>query len=161
MGRKILPAAHCMESAELAEGWPSAERELAGIARRQRASCGPHCAASQADGRERPENPRKGKPAAERVNMPSGFNFRRKEMSERQNLQDQFLNTLRKEHVHCSVFLVNGIKLVGRIESFDQYMVLLRGNDQAVQAIFKHAISTISPAKQVAIGPRDSGEPAE
>ncbi len=76
-------------------------------------------------------------------------------MSDRQNLQDQFLNTLRKEHVHCSVFLVNGIKLVGRIESFDQYMVLLRGNDQAVQAIFKHAISTISPAKQVALGPKD------
>jgi host factor-I protein len=82
-------------------------------------------------------------------------------MSERQNLQDQFLNTLRKEHVHCSVFLVNGIKLVGRIESFDQYMVLLRGNDQAVQAIFKHAISTISPAKQVAMSSRDSGQPSE
>lgn len=82
-------------------------------------------------------------------------------MSERQNLQDQFLNTLRKEHVHCSVFLVNGIKLVGRIESFDQYMVLLRGNDQAVQAIFKHAISTISPAKQVAFGSREGGQPTE
>lgn len=82
-------------------------------------------------------------------------------MSERQNLQDQFLNTLRKEHVHCSVFLVNGIKLVGRIESFDQYMVLLRGNDQAVQAIFKHAISTISPAKQVAFSSREGGQPSE
>ncbi len=82
-------------------------------------------------------------------------------MSDRQNLQDQFLNTLRKEHVHCSVFLVNGIKLVGRIESFDQYMVLLRGNDQAVQAIFKHAISTISPAKQITIGPRENHPPTE
>ena len=82
-------------------------------------------------------------------------------MSDRQNLQDQFLNTLRKEHVHCSVFLVNGIKLVGRIESFDQYMVLLRGNDQAVQAIFKHAISTISPAKQVAMSSREGGHGAE
>ncbi|HNQ05263.1 MAG TPA: RNA chaperone Hfq [Thiobacillaceae bacterium] len=70
-------------------------------------------------------------------------------MSERQNLQDQFLNTLRREHVHCSVFLINGIKLVGKIESFDQYMVLLRGNDHSVQAIFKHAISTVSPSKQV------------
>ncbi|MBM4181387.1 MAG: RNA chaperone Hfq [Betaproteobacteria bacterium] len=79
-------------------------------------------------------------------------------MSDRLNLQDQFLNTLRKEHVHCSVFLVNGIKLVGRIESFDQYMVLLRGNDQAVQAIFKHAISTVSPTKQVSIGPRAPAE---
>jgi host factor-I protein len=81
-------------------------------------------------------------------------------MSERVNLQDQFLNTLRKEHMHCSVFLVNGIKLVGKIESFDQYMVLLRGNDQAVQAIFKHAISTISPAKQVNLEPRDASAPS-
>jgi host factor-I protein len=81
-------------------------------------------------------------------------------MSERINLQDQFLNTLRKEHMHCSVFLVNGIKLVGKIESFDQYMVLLRGNDQAVQAIFKHAISTISPAKQVSLGARDANPPS-
>lgn len=79
-------------------------------------------------------------------------------MTERQNLQDQFLNNLRKEHTPVSIFLVNGIKLVGRIESFDQYMVLLRGHDQAVQAIFKHAISTISPARQVSVthasGPR-------
>lgn len=74
-------------------------------------------------------------------------------MSERQNLQDLFLNTLRKEHTPVSIFLVNGIKLVGRIESFDQYMVLLRGHDQAVQAIFKHAISTVSPARQVTSGP--------
>lgn len=72
---------------------------------------------------------------------------------ERLNLQDQFLNTLRKEHITVSVFLVNGIKLVGRIESFDQYMVLLRGHDQAVQAIFKHAISTVSPSKQISLAP--------
>ena len=80
-------------------------------------------------------------------------------MSERQNLQDQFLNTLRREHVHCSVFLVNGIKLVGKIESFDQYMVLLRGNDQSVQAIFKHAISTISPSRQVDMGSKENAAP--
>lgn len=73
---------------------------------------------------------------------------------ERQNLQDMFLNTLRKEHIPCAVFLVNGIKLVGKIESFDQYMVLLRGNNQAVQAIFKHAISTVSPMRQVSLHPR-------
>ncbi|MCS6787209.1 MAG: RNA chaperone Hfq [Thiobacillaceae bacterium] len=73
---------------------------------------------------------------------------------ERHNLQDVYLNTLRKEHVPCAVFLVNGIKLVGRIESFDQYMVLLRGHDQAVQAIFKHAISTVSPMRQVQMQPR-------
>lgn len=84
---------------------------------------------------------------------------------ERHNLQDLFLNTLRKEHIPVSVFLVNGIKLVGRIESFDQYMVLLRGHDQAVQAIFKHAISTVSPSKQVNLplggsAPRKEGESA-
>jgi host factor-I protein len=80
-------------------------------------------------------------------------------MSERQNLQDLFLNTLRKEHTPVSIFLVNGIKLVGRIESFDQYMVLLRGHDQAVQAIFKHAISTVSPARQLGAphAPRTGG----
>ncbi len=68
-------------------------------------------------------------------------------MSERVNLQDQFLNNLRKEHTTVSMFLVNGIKLVGRIESFDQYMVLLRGHDAALQAVFKHAISTVSPSR--------------
>ncbi len=70
---------------------------------------------------------------------------------ERHNLQDIFLNTLRKEHIPCAVFLVNGIKLVGKIESFDQYMVLLRANEQTVQAIFKHAISTVSPMRQVSL----------
>lgn len=78
-------------------------------------------------------------------------------MNERQNLQDVFLNTLRKEHTPVSIFLVNGIKLVGRIESFDQYMVLLKGHDQAVQAIFKHAISTISPARPQPPGMAPSG----
>lgn len=68
-------------------------------------------------------------------------------MNERVNLQDQFLNNLRKDHTIVSMFLVNGIKLVGRIESFDQYMVLLRGHDTALQAVFKHAISTVSPAR--------------
>ena len=68
------------------------------------------------------------------------------------NLQDVFLNTLRKEHTPVAIFLVNGIKLVGKIESFDQYMVLLKGHDQAPQAIFKHAISTISPSRQVEMG---------
>ena len=80
---------------------------------------------------------------------------------ERHNLQDMFLNTLRKEHIPCAVFLVNGIKLVGKIESFDQYMVLLRGNDQAVQAIFKHAISTVSPMRQVSLQPRTAAKPED
>jgi host factor-I protein len=65
------------------------------------------------------------------------------------NLQDQFLNTLRREHMPVSVFLVNGIKLVGKIESFDQFSILLKGHDQAGQLVFKHAISTISPSREV------------
>jgi host factor-I protein len=78
-------------------------------------------------------------------------------MSERINLQDQFLNNLRKEHTTVSMFLVNGIKLVGRIESFDQYMVLLRGHDAALQAVFKHAISTVSPSRPGGEHPTGSG----
>jgi host factor-I protein len=81
-------------------------------------------------------------------------------MNERVNLQDQFLNDLRKEHATVSMFLVNGIKLVGRIESFDQYMVLLRGHDAALQAVFKHAISTVSPSRpggEYPSGPNSGG----
>jgi len=76
-------------------------------------------------------------------------------MSERQVLQDPFLNTLRKEHIPVSIFLVNGIKLVGKIESFDQYLILLKGTDNVTQAIFKHAISTVSPSRQVELPHKD------
>ena len=58
-----------------------------------------------------------------------------------QLLQDPFLNTLRREHVPVSIYLVNGIKLQGQIESFDQYVVLLRNT--VTQMVYKHAISTI------------------
>lgn len=63
-------------------------------------------------------------------------------------LQDMFLNTLRKEHVPISMFLINGIKLVGSIESFDQYVVMLRGQ-MGIQLIYKHAISTVLPSRDV------------
>jgi host factor-I protein len=72
----------------------------------------------------------------------------------RTNLQEQFLNTLRRERTQVSVFLVNGIKLTGRIDSFDQFVVHLKGHDQAGQMVFKHAISTISPSHHVDIKPR-------
>lgn len=62
-------------------------------------------------------------------------------------LQDPFLNALRRDHVPVSVFLVNGTRLQGKIESFDQYVVLLRNT--VTQMIYKHAISTISPSRQV------------
>ena len=58
-----------------------------------------------------------------------------------QLLQDPFLNALRREHVPVSIYLVNGIKLQGQIESFDQYVVLLRNT--VTQMVYKHAISTI------------------
>ena len=65
------------------------------------------------------------------------------------SLQDPFLNTLRKEKVQVSVFLVNGIKLQGQVESFDQYVILLKSS--VVQLVYKHAISTIVPAKSIVI----------
>lgn len=66
-----------------------------------------------------------------------------------QHLQDPFLNTLRKEHVQVAIYLVNGIKLQGQIESFDQYVVLLKNT--VTQMVYKHAISTIVPARAVNI----------
>ena len=62
-------------------------------------------------------------------------------------LQDPFLNVLRKENVPVSVYLVNGIKLQGQIESYDQYVVLLK--NMVTQMVYKHAISTIVPARPV------------
>jgi len=66
-------------------------------------------------------------------------------MSKGQTLQDPFLNALRKERIPVSIFLVNGIKLQGQIESFDQYVVLLRNT--VSQMVYKHAISTVVPAR--------------
>ena len=77
-------------------------------------------------------------------------------MSEKgQQLQDPFLNALRKEHVQVAIYLVNGIKLQGHIESFDQYVVLLKNT--VTQMVYKHAISTIVPVRTVNI-PGDSAE---
>lgn len=66
-----------------------------------------------------------------------------------QLLQDPFLNILRKERVSVSIYLVNGIKLQGHIDSFDQYVVLLRNS--VTQMVYKHAISTIVPGKAISI----------
>jgi len=68
-------------------------------------------------------------------------------MSKGQNLQDNFLNALRKEHTPVSIFLVNGIKLQGKVDSFDQYVVMLKNTSS--QMVYKHAISTIVPSKAV------------
>ena len=68
-------------------------------------------------------------------------------MNKGQLLQDPFLNALRREHVPVSIYLVNGIKLQGNIESFDQYVVLLRNT--VTQMVYKHAISTVVPARAI------------
>lgn len=71
-------------------------------------------------------------------------------MSKSHSLQEPYLNALRKERVPVAIYLVNGIKLQGQIESFDQFVVLLK--NQVSQMIYKHAISTIVPSRNVRIG---------
>ena len=68
-------------------------------------------------------------------------------MSKGQTLQEPFLNALRKDRVPVAIYLVNGIKLTGQIDSFDQFVVLLRNSVN--QMVYKHAISTIVPSKLV------------
>jgi host factor-I protein len=70
-------------------------------------------------------------------------------MQKGQALQDPYLNVLRKERVPVSIFLVNGIKLQGQIESFDQFVVLLKNS--VSQMIYKHAISTVVPSRPVKV----------
>ncbi len=72
-----------------------------------------------------------------------------------QSIQDPFLNILRKEHIAVSIYLVNGIKLQGYIESFDQFVLLLKNSVN--QMVYKHAISTIVPTRQVRV-PYDNDE---
>jgi host factor-I protein len=78
-----------------------------------------------------------------------------------QMLQDPFLNILRREHIPVSIYLLNGIKLQGQIESFDQYVVLLRNT--ITQMVYKHAISTIVPGRPVSFqslsAPTDAAPP--
>lgn len=73
-----------------------------------------------------------------------------------QKLQDPFLNVLRKEKVPVSIYLVNGIKLQGQVDSFDQFVVLLKNT--VSQMVYKHAISTIVPSRMIKVAPSDSGD---
>jgi host factor-I protein len=66
------------------------------------------------------------------------------------NLQDIFLNQVRREHISVTIFLVNGVKLQGIITWFDNYSILLK-RDGHVQLIYKHAVSTIMPASPVGL----------
>jgi host factor-I protein len=76
-----------------------------------------------------------------------------------QNLQDKFLNKIRKEKMSVTVFLVNGVKLQGVITWFDNFSMLLR-RDSHSQLIYKHAISTIMPASPVRLNEDDEEGPA-
>ena len=68
-----------------------------------------------------------------------------------QNIQDTFLNTVRKDKTPITIYLVSGVKLTGKIRSFDKYSVLLENNSQE-QLIFKHAISTVVSTRSVLHG---------
>lgn len=68
-------------------------------------------------------------------------------MAKGQSLQDPFLNALRRERVQVSIYLVNGIKLQGQIESFDQFVILLKNT--VSQMVYKHAISTVVPSRPI------------
>ncbi len=77
-------------------------------------------------------------------------------MSKGQSLQDPFLNALRRERVPVAIYLVNGIKLQGQVESFDNFVVLLKNS--VSQMIYKHAISTVVPSRNVRLGDDDDEE---
>lgn len=77
-------------------------------------------------------------------------------MAKGQMLQDPFLNMLRKEKVPVSIYLVNGIKLQGTVDSFDQFVVLLKNS--VSQMVYKHAISTVVPSRNVRLPAGDEDE---
>lgn len=70
-------------------------------------------------------------------------------MSKGHSLQDPYLNVLRKERIPVSIYLVNGIKLQGQVESFDQFVIVLKNT--VSQMVYKHAISTVVPARPVRV----------
>lgn len=75
-------------------------------------------------------------------------------MDKKQGIQDQFLSALRKERVPVSIFMKNGIKLQGTIEDFDQYIVTLK--NVTTQVVYKHAISTVVPSRNVRVTSTDA-----
>ncbi|MFP6682137.1 MAG: RNA chaperone Hfq [Gammaproteobacteria bacterium] len=80
-------------------------------------------------------------------------------MSKGQSLQEPYLNALRKERISVSIYLVNGIKLQGQIESFDQFVILLKNT--VSQMVYKHAISTVVPSRNVKLPRVDVNEEEE
>lgn len=80
-------------------------------------------------------------------------------MSKGHSLQDPFLNILRKERIPVSIYLVNGIKLQGQVESFDQFVVLLKNT--VSQMVYKHAISTVVPSRPVRLNSNPAAAQAD
>ncbi len=73
-------------------------------------------------------------------------------MAKGQSLQDPFLNALRRDRIPVAIYLVNGIKLQGQVESFDQFVILLKNT--VSQMVYKHAISTVVPSRAVNTAPQ-------
>ncbi|CCK77749.1 MAG: RNA chaperone Hfq [Oleispira antarctica] len=80
-------------------------------------------------------------------------------MSKGHSLQDPYLNALRKERIPVSIFLVNGIKLQGQVESFDQFVIVLKNT--VSQMVYKHAISTVVPSRPVRLQVETNEDEAE
>lgn len=80
-------------------------------------------------------------------------------MSKGQSIQDPFLNALRKENVPIAIYLVNGIKLQGEIESFDQFVIVLKNT--VSQMVYKHAISTVVPSRNVKMQLEEAGSASD
>ncbi|NRA23383.1 MAG: RNA chaperone Hfq [Oleispira sp.] len=80
-------------------------------------------------------------------------------MSKGHSLQDPYLNALRKERIPVSIFLVKGIKLQGQVESFDQFVIVLKNT--VSQMVYKHAISTFVPSRPVRLQVETKEDEAE
>jgi host factor-I protein len=77
-------------------------------------------------------------------------------MTKSNSFQDNFLNIARKEKIPVSIYLINGIKLQGTVETFDSYALILKNNTS--QMIYKHAISTIVPAREIILSSHDKDD---
>ncbi|MFT5756755.1 MAG: host factor-I protein [Alteromonadaceae bacterium] len=80
-------------------------------------------------------------------------------MAKGQSLQDPFLNALRRDRIPVAIYLVNGIKLQGQVESFDQFVILLKNT--VSQMVYKHAISTVVPSRAVNTMPTPSANESD
>ncbi len=78
-------------------------------------------------------------------------------MSTRNNIQDHLLNTARKEKIELTIYLLNGVPLKGKVISFDNFTLVLE-NDSKQNLVYKHAISTIIPAKAIKLQPEETKE---